>query len=750
MQRTITLLSACAWLAVAQAQAPAETPRPAAADAPAGTSGPPPHGAQPAQTLERIEISRDRQTDIRHASTASRIVIGREEIERFGDSSISETLRRLPGITSGGRPGRGGDPRMRGMGGGYTQILINGERMPPGFSLDSLPPDQVERIEIMRAPTAEHGARAIAGTINIVLRETLAKRLNELRLNLATERGLMQPQASFTRNDAIENGAYNVTLSVNRSDRRDDIDERSFAEDLASGAPVLDQRETGTSRSMRESLHLHSRLQWRPTPERSLELRPFVVSSRTDSDSTRDLQQRVGSTPPPYAHADTTADSRFSMARLNGQAQQRLGAETRLELRGYAGGARWRSQSVRHEFDAGGAAVRRIDDSTRNRDRNWNLTGKLSHRTSAEHSLVGGWEAESTSRNQTRTTLENGLPLVADFGDAFDASSRRLAAYVQDEWNPTRRWSAYAGLRWERITTRSEDVMSAARNRSDVWTPLAHAVWRPDENARDQIRASITRSYKSPSLNELIARPSISLRYPLPGGNIATSPDRAGNPELKPELAFGVDLAYEKYLSKGGVLSVNVFHRRIDDLIRTITAEEDVAWADVPRWVARPRNVGKATVQGVELEAKFRLDELSADAPPLSINANLSLFRSRVDGVPGPDNRIDQQPQATANLGAEYRARAMPLRLGASVNWTPEATIQRSEIEASTTSRKVVVDAFVLWLIDADTRLRFSAGNVAPRDFTTSSAILADGQRQTSVNSGATHISVAVRLEMKL
>ena len=80
-------------------------------------------------------------------------------------------LKRLPGVTIQGRPGRGGAIRLRGLGSGYTQILLDGERVPPGFSLDSLAPDQIERIEILRAPTAETGARAIAGTINIITRE---------------------------------------------------------------------------------------------------------------------------------------------------------------------------------------------------------------------------------------------------------------------------------------------------------------------------------------------------------------------------------------------------------------------------------------------------------------------------------------------------------------------------------------------------------------------------------------------------
>ena len=72
--------------------------------------------------MGRVEvIGSSSDTDQRRASTAAKIIIGKEDIERFGDSSVSEVLKRLPGVTTGGRPGRGGDVRMRGMGGGYTQ-----------------------------------------------------------------------------------------------------------------------------------------------------------------------------------------------------------------------------------------------------------------------------------------------------------------------------------------------------------------------------------------------------------------------------------------------------------------------------------------------------------------------------------------------------------------------------------------------------------------------------------------------------
>jgi hypothetical protein len=91
----------------------------------------------------------------------------------------------------------------------------------------------------------------------------------------------------------------------------------------------------------------------------------------------------------------------------------------------------------------------------------------------------------------------------------------------------------------------------------------------------------------------------------------------------------------------------------------------------VPRWVARPTNVGHATSTGIELEAKFRLDELVADWPKLNVRVNYSRYWSSVDGIPGPNNRLAQQPPWTANIGADYRMTSLPLSFGGNLNLTP-------------------------------------------------------------------------------
>jgi len=161
--------------------------------------------------------------------------------------------------------------------------------------------------------------------------------------------------------------------------------------------------------------------------------------------------------------------------------------------------------------------------------------------------------------------------------------------------------------------------------------------------------------------------------------------------------------------------------------------------------------------QGLELEAKFRLSDVVGDtAPKVDVRANASVFRSRVKSVPGPDNRLDQQPDYTANLGADYRVPGWPLTLGGNLNWTPAYDTRVSEVQTATLGRKAVVDAYALWVFNPTLQLRVTASNLAPRDYLTGGSV--EGvdpssgvpYRETSANTAPTYLNLQIRLEMKL
>ena len=723
------------------------------------------------ESLQRVEVNGAASDDaVRRASTAAKIVIGREEIERFGDSTLGEVLKRLPGVTTGGRPGRGGEIRMRGMGGGYTQILVNGERMPPGFSLDQLPPDQVERIEILRAPTAEYGARAIAGTINVVLREALQKRINDLRFALSAERDQLRPNIGWTRNDKLDDhgGAYNLTLNAMQNERRDDVDTSAVTHSLTTQAPDSTLRTLGQNSAANRALNIAARLQWKLGAD-SLSIQPFFVASNGYSDN--QFTQTITPMPTPgqalqpgsnFDQALTHSSNRNEMLRVNSQWQQRLGEDSKWVLRGGVGQATSSSHSFRREL-LSGVENRNQDDTTDSRDGSWSLNSKLSRQLKNEHSLVGGIEGEGTTRTQEQPracrTACRGRSWIAGLRRRpASVSTQRIAAYAQDEWSVGKQWNFYAGLRWEGIGTKQQCGQLRGQQQLHRHAPrccMPVEVRRGQAKAASRSASASRAATAAPMCSDLIARPNINSQYPCPanatcGPNEANYADRIGNPDLKPELATGVEIAYENYLIKGGVLSANFFIRRISDLMRNVTGLETVSWSNVPRWVSRPRNIGNATTMGLELEAKFRLDEFIADAWAVNVRSNLSLFSSRVDGIPGPNNTLDQQPRGTANLGFDYRLRSLPLSLGASLNYTPSTTIQQTLMQQSSSSKKVVSDAFALWVVNPTTQLRVSATNLSPLNYATGSVITTPDKMITSESGGRTFTLWQVRLEIKV
>lgn len=706
----------------------------------------PPRDTAPVQRVN-IDGRQDAQ-DARRRSTASRIIYGREEIERMGDATVGEILKRLPGVTVGGRPGRGGDPRMRGLGGGYTQILVDGERMPPGFSLDAIEPDQIERIEILRAPVAEFGARAIAGTINIVLREEFRPRQNSARLGVASERGQPQASGSWTRGD--RQGPLEHTTTASASARRvADRSTSTISAFDAQGLPSLQQRITSESAPQSANFFLSTRWRWQQGSDR-LELQPHINVTRSSSRGQSDLEQEIGQALPPYAHADGQSQSQNLQARLGGYWQHALGSGSRLVLRlgGSLAQADSRSQSTQRASD--GALVRLRQDEAHIRDTSFNHSGRWSTLLGADHSLVAGWELQANRRRDGRVLLDNGISRLADFGENVQASAQRTALFLQDEWEPTRRWGFNAGLRWEAIRTEGQSALGRVVNDSAVLTPLAHAVWRLAERSRDQVRLSLTRSYRSPSTAQLIARPTLSGLYPADAANQPTSPDRAGNPALRPEVARGLDLAFERYLPSGGFLGANLFARHIDDLIRNTRTLQTVVWSPVPRWVSSPGNIGSAQTAGLELEARFRAADLGWVNWPLTVRANASRFWSRVDQVPGPDNRLDQQPTWTANLGLDWALRRWPLTVGGNLNLTPGFVVRQFDAQFYEQGRKRVIDAYALWRLSALTQLRLSASNALPRPYETATTIdLDDGSRQRQQGVAQTRMNLGLRLELK-
>jgi outer membrane receptor for ferrienterochelin and colicins len=173
-----------------------------------------PDTPKPPATLPKVEITGNTDTDAARLSTTSKAIVTRAEIEKYGDTQLSEVLKRLPGVSISGRPGRGLEVQVRGLGQGYAQLLINGEPAGAGFSIDQIAPSAIERIEINRVGTADQSAQAIAGSINTVLKQIARSAHSDLKLAIGSHSG--EPVRFFELNTSDKRGifSYNVLLNV--------------------------------------------------------------------------------------------------------------------------------------------------------------------------------------------------------------------------------------------------------------------------------------------------------------------------------------------------------------------------------------------------------------------------------------------------------------------------------------------------------------------------------------------------------
>jgi len=700
----------------AAASAPSAGAAPASnsASTPTSTPTPTPAAAAAPAAPQRIVVE-GRNVDPRRMSTAAMTVVGRDELDQHGDISLLDVLQRLPGITVDGDT-----PRMRGLGEGYTLILINGEPAPPGFSLDTLAPADIERIEVIKGPSAEFGG--VAGTINVILRTPPRVRQREARVSLGYRKLAPQGSASLAWGDRVGEGAsalaFHLPLTVytwaNGADTRTERSNRT-----ATGE-AREQLQRGADRWRGRGLNFSPRLEWRPADGHTLQWQAFVQGNASDNRSTRDTLLLSG---PPLdsVRDDSASEGDWRLARTQLQWVRRQQDGTRFELKAGAQTSLSQSTGRGDARRADGSLFRHRDSLASDRDSRHSLGARARLPLPAAHALSLGLDLEQRQRRELRRLFEGGIErLDGTLGSAFDAGIGRAVFFVQDDWDWRERSSLQLGLRAEHLQTDTAGPGVQASQRSTTWSPvllLRHAL---DTQGKRLLRASLARSVRVPEPGLLMPRYSLNGSYDRDRPNTPVAADSAGNPQLRSERSIGFDLALEQHLGGGGVLSVGVFHRRIDNLIRRRIALEAVPEASVPRWVSRPANFGRARSSGLELELKGRAGELLPrwfDArSALSLRAALSLYRSAVEQIDDPDGRLDGQAPWGATLGFDHKLHEGAVSFGASLVLAPAFATRQTDRQRVWRGSAQRLDAFVAWRIDKQWQLRLAGVNLLARD----------------------------------
>ncbi|MFM7341605.1 MAG: TonB-dependent receptor plug domain-containing protein, partial [Betaproteobacteria bacterium] len=546
------------------------------------------------QSLREVVITARRSIEERFQATGSLVVIDRQDIEQMGVDSTVDVLKQLPGLQVTTGASGNVEIRMRGLDGSATRVLIDGQRSAGRAQLpiDQLPADLIERIEIVRSPSAEFSGSS-GGTVNIVLRQAFVQRTAMIRLTDTITWGEHRPRLWAMRTGPLgddKNPAqppWSFFMGVWLAQSINGFDQER--ESISSG--VLTER-TVRSRTNRED--------WMLIPGLSGRIGRDQVALRGNlsrSSSSGDYRQRNASGG--LINSETSSSHRSSW-QLGGDWTRRLPLgklETSLS------GNR-QSDEADRQRSAGSTFREDRSEST------WQLRSKL---TGSRESLLWMTGFEHEVRQASGSSLDTASSAGLE---RLDSRIERSAIWGQNEWALPYKTTLTLGLRHESVQLRSQVNDNAARQSLDFWQPSLHTRTPLSETA--QWRFNIARTTRQPSVWDLLDR-----TVPSQGDNSAINADRVGNAQLRPEVTQTFDLGVEQRLPGQGQRGLTVFVRQVDDVIATQTFEQ------AGRWVDQRQNIGSARTVGLEADLKRPLAS-SGWARDWMLTATATVLQSRM------------------------------------------------------------------------------------------------------------------------
>lgn len=689
-------------------------------------------------------------TDIeaRRDFVAGKIIIGRKRIQESGLQNVEDLLKREPAITVGkdGRIGLLGLP-------GYTQILVDG--MPPttGKDINELDLIRVEKIEIIKSAVAEFGPFGIAGTINVITRKIERKKTEQLRIGTNNADGRLSADFSYSinQNETGSPLSFNAQISAYRHSTATDselvqtINHSGLATPANYNASVFNYNQNS-------DFSANGAIEWKANTRNTITFSPGISNTNFDQGSeeyknyadgnSRHLQQR------------TTGPFVFLGLPLNWTYTPTDDSE--LVLNWNSNRIRSRSKMHQSETFSHQATTFRQRDETKNIDSDFL---RINYKVSLpdQHDFKAGGHIGYGRNNNEFNNQINGAPdpSLDALGQQRDIRQNQRRVFMQDDWHLSNELALNAGLSFEDRTIDINEGEFHSEAHYHLFSPSVHIAKKIDGDEARQFRISLARTYKAPTPDQLSLRPTINplamcVASGFCGKNGIETPDAAGNPSLQAERALGFNLSYEHGISADSQFSVELFSRSIERLIGTDITLESVPWSTMPRYVARPANLGSATVQGVDMEMQLSMRDIWQQAPKLEVRGSLGFARSQIDRLPGPDNRLADQSPWRAKFGLTYSAKEWPLKLSADINWTPGDWVRSNISQRIFYANKMNLSANASWKFTSNVRFFIVLDNLLNRTSTRVDEYVINDELVRLQTNKRTPTKIGARLEIKL
>ena len=676
-------LTTCSLALAMGLAAPAMAQGADAADAAADAQG-----DGPIRTAQDIVVQAEIGFRNRSEAAEPTLVYDEEYFQRFEPLTAGDALKRVPSVTFLSDVIESDGARLRGLDPGYTQILINGEKVPGSnadrsFFLDRVPAELISRVEIVRSSSARRTGDAVAGTLNIVLRDGFALDGGYVRGGaLLFDDGKVKPSGGFYYGGEL--GGGRILLGANVQGRYNPKKKFSLRygdspeNNPAFATEDFDNREDQTDTRNGTDYAFNASWGWELETTKIELLGNYVRTERVEDERSFEYNDPTAINGP--VRATPAGNLLTDNANVNNITQESWSVAAKVEQESTLGKTKFRigfsrfedrQDEFEYEVDFDRSTPRFTGDLIDLDITDKELFASLEHAfglTDDVDFVIGGFVqdkdrstriAEVRSRFNLTAAARQGYdqftrnpgefapavfpPLVPNPGafNTIEEKRQDLYALIEGKSGPV---SFEAGVRWENTDVSINDLTVPAQSETSFDELLPSASLKV-EVGQGRITASVARTLRRPRFDFI----SPALLEAELGDN-----DLLGNPDLAPETAWGGDLGYEHRIGRLGVIGVNLFYRKVKDLTEVNTVLDPVTGRPVEgsegpgTFVFQPQNTGDGEVYGIEFD--LSADLAFVGLPDTGVFGNLALIDSEIRDFAGK-RRFNGQSEYVYNFG---------------------------------------------------------------------------------------------------
>ncbi len=561
------------------------------------------------------------QPGIPHPPTQSISVVDRAQIEATSPTGLLDVLASVPGISIARSGGIGGQIYLRGFSSNSfrSPMFIDGDRFRGRntLQLNYLAPDEIERVEVIRGPgSVVYGSEALTGLVNIVTRSYSGDTSGPFRFTGGGwSAGYGSAANSFSTYDWVKGAGQGFDFIGGFAGRWGSDYRTSLGT-----VPNSDYQSVGGNIKLGYTPDIGQRLE--------LSLRSYSeVDGRAGG---------VGGAPgAPYLQVRQDPNQVHS-ARI-AYTGELDGLVKHVESSFYVNYFDTKLSTINNTINARGITTRTVKSTS-------HVIGPLviGGRSLAEIPWLSPWGATKTtlgldgfrearpgSELTSETITRNGTTGVVT-SDVFspytkqgpDTTQSNIGTFVLHEWKPVQPLTLSAGGRFDWFNTTTDTSPLASTIPANVRALYASKT-NVDQTAPT---GSVGFVYAVLPNLDLLGNVATSFRQPTNSELFAVTATQLPNPDLKPERG----VTYEggaRFHTTNAELKVTAFDTQYENFLQTVAVTLNGVGG-----YTQSRNVGKAEVTGVELEARWQA------TPVINLFTNFTQLRgtNTVTGTPLP------------------------------------------------------------------------------------------------------------------